>query len=704
MIDQVTQAQVYQYVRELVGELPVWVDGEMYTITTRYTYSGIPIQKTTGYVGQRMQNLGLHVEYQTWGDTTYPNVIGEIPGLTNPHDIFIIGAHIDDAKNTPGADDNASGSVATMLAANILSQYQWGCTLRFAFWTGEEQGMEGSEAYALQAVNDNENIIAYLNLDKIAWNTIGSNPDISLFYEPSIPSSLPLAQLFAEVVSAYNLDLIPTIATGNYASDHSSFWQYGFNSIMAIQDKLTGDTNPYSHTPGDTVTHTDPIYFTNFVKASIATFAHMSNCLVSNEPVTQAEFTWQPLNPVNRELITFTGTSDGSGPKTYTWDFGDGTGGTGISPTHSYMSSGDYTVVFTTTNAFGSASAEHLISVTQTNIPPVVNAGPDQIVSMDNSVTLNGSASDDGLPNPPGMVTTLWNMVSGPGNVSFSSPSSPITTASFSSSGTYILRLTASDSKLITYDEVSIVVTGGSSPTITEVRVSSSSNDAEESATGVVNLVSSDLELVLDANLQTVGMRFIGITIPKNAYINTAYIQFQVDETGSSATSLTIRGEAQDNPGTFSTTNKNISSRLKTAASVSWSPPYWTVVDQAGVDQRTPDISTIIQELVIVWAGLSVIQWSSLLEELANERLRHTRVFTLLHPCYLLNIPFLPKYTHTYLHAYTNQHTSIDHSRTQTATFTSSPTSTITPPPARHPPSPQYQPPLTRLHRVRRLV
>jgi Zn-dependent M28 family amino/carboxypeptidase len=75
-------------------------------------------------------------------------VIGEIPGLVNPDDIFIIGAHIDDVTGTPGADDNASGSVATLLAADILSQYDWGCTLRFAFWTGEEQGLLGSDVYA----------------------------------------------------------------------------------------------------------------------------------------------------------------------------------------------------------------------------------------------------------------------------------------------------------------------------------------------------------------------------------------------------------------------------------------------------------------------------------------------------------------------------------------------------------------------------
>src|SRR4030042_1173924 len=132
MIDQVTETQVYTYNRQLAGELPIWMDGDWYTINTRHTNRGTPIQKTMHYVGQHMENdLGMNVEYHVWQNDTNPNVIGEIPGLVNPDDIFIIGAHIDDVNGTNGADDNASGSVATLLAADILSHYHWGFTPPF---------------------------------------------------------------------------------------------------------------------------------------------------------------------------------------------------------------------------------------------------------------------------------------------------------------------------------------------------------------------------------------------------------------------------------------------------------------------------------------------------------------------------------------------------------------------------------------------
>ncbi len=222
----------------------------------------------------------MDVEYHNWEGPTYPNVIGEIPGSTNPDDIYMIGAHLDDVQGVPGADDNASGSVATLLAADILSQYQWGCTLRFAFWTGEEQGLVGSSYYAQRAYNQGENILGYLNLDMIAWNTVGSQPYITLAYSSALPNTHQLALLYTDVIAAYNINLVADYAPDMWGSDHNSFWDYGFTSILAIEDDIHGDFNPYYHTSQDTPAHTDPVYFTNFTKASLATFAHMTGCLI----------------------------------------------------------------------------------------------------------------------------------------------------------------------------------------------------------------------------------------------------------------------------------------------------------------------------------------------------------------------------------------------------------------------------------------
>ncbi|HNB54569.1 MAG TPA: M28 family peptidase, partial [Anaerolineales bacterium] len=216
IIDQITTAGIENYTGGLSGEWPVTIGGSPYTIATRNTYTGTPIQKATQYIGEHLAALGLDVTYDQWGGSTYPNVIGELPGQTNPDDIYIIGAHLDDMPSgalAPGADDNGSGSVATLLAADLFTQYNWGCTLRFAFWTGEEQGLLGSAAYAQDAYNAGENILGYINLDMIAWNTAASTPDIDLHADSSLPATVTLAQLYADVIDAYNLNLVPQVIT-----------------------------------------------------------------------------------------------------------------------------------------------------------------------------------------------------------------------------------------------------------------------------------------------------------------------------------------------------------------------------------------------------------------------------------------------------------------------------------------------------------
>jgi hypothetical protein len=131
-----------------------------------------------------------------------------------------------------------------------------------------------------------------------------------------------------------------------------------------------------------------------------------------------------------------------------------------------------------------------------------------------------------------------------------------------------------------------------------EVRVAAGSDDAEESSSGSVSLGSSDLELVTDASVQTVGIRFAGLAIPPGAVIRSAAVQFQVDEATSDATALTIHAQAADNAPTFTTATANISSRPRTAAQAPWVPAAWNTIGAAGVEQRSADLSAVIQEIV----------------------------------------------------------------------------------------------------------
>jgi RHS repeat-associated protein len=119
-------------------------------------------------------------------------------------------------------------------------------------------------------------------------------------------------------------------------------------------------------------------------------------------------------------------------------------------------------------NVFPSTLSAHWCTIGPDN-PPAVVAGSNQtIVLPANTVALSGFASDDGLP-AGATLTYLWTMVSGPGTVTFSSPTSLATNAQFSSVGQYVLRLTVSDTQLLGFDDLTITLQSSPSPVILSV-------------------------------------------------------------------------------------------------------------------------------------------------------------------------------------------------------------------------------------------
>ncbi len=131
-----------------------------------------------------------------------------------------------------------------------------------------------------------------------------------------------------------------------------------------------------------------------------------------------------------------------------------------------------------------------------------------------------------------------------------------------------------------------------------EARIRRGADDVEQRSNGTVSTNSTDLELVDDGGAQTVGLRFEGLGIPAGARILRAAIQFATDEAGNGNTQVAIRGEAAANPAAFAATANNLSLRRTTAASVAWAIAPWATIGEAGAAQKTPDLASIVQELV----------------------------------------------------------------------------------------------------------
>ena len=235
------------------------------------------------------------------------------------------------------------------------------------------------------------------------------------------------------------------------------------------------------------------------------------------------------------------------------------------------------------------------------NRAPIVDAGENQTVSTVGSVTLSGTAVDDGLPAGGGLDLT-WSRVSGAGDATFSDPTSATTSVTFSAAGEQVVRFSADDGELSASDELTVSVRDASGTSVARSRVAARTDDAEEGTNGEIGLTSSDLELTVawenDFEPQLVGLRFRALTVPRDASVTAAYVQFQSDETHSGTTRLRIRAQAGDDAPPFSSATNDISSRSLGESFVEWSPEPWTVVGAAGARQRTPDLSPVIEELV----------------------------------------------------------------------------------------------------------
>lgn len=123
--------------------------------------------------------------------------------------------------------------------------------------------------------------------------------------------------------------------------------------------------------------------------------------------------------------------------------------------TPDYVQAGIVPITFTVSDGSLSASETVTITVTDTNRPPTVNAGTDQVVTLPASANLDGTLTDADLPT--GGLTAGWTKVSGPGTVTFGSSTAVDTTAAFSIEGTYVLRLTANDGVVSVSDDLTVI-------------------------------------------------------------------------------------------------------------------------------------------------------------------------------------------------------------------------------------------------------
>ena len=205
------------------GAVPsVVLAAEQYNMIVRLAQRGIPVR--------------LRVELRTTydADTRTFNVLGDIPG-TDPAvagQVVLVGAHLDSWHSASGATDNGDGSLAVMEAARILAALdpRPRRTIRFALWSGEEQGLLGARAYIeehLASEADRANLQVYLNDDP------GSGRSLGFYMEENLPAK---AIFDAWLEPLRDLDVTMNVEAGIGSTDHVPFVRMGLPGFNVIKD------------------------------------------------------------------------------------------------------------------------------------------------------------------------------------------------------------------------------------------------------------------------------------------------------------------------------------------------------------------------------------------------------------------------------------------------------------------------------------
>jgi hypothetical protein len=215
--------------------------GEHYNMIARMMQRGLAVKL----------RVNVQAHYVTDDQNSY-NVTAEIPGI-DPRlksEVVLLGAHLDSWHTGTGASDNADGVAVVIEAMRILKSLdlQPKRTIRVALWSGEEEGLLGSKAYATQHLAGDANqeardrMFVYFNID----------PATGPIYGWYMQDSEPAKALFDRWLEPLkDLGARKNVIAGIGNTDHLSFRAVGVPGFNPIQEYKDYDVRMH-HTNVDT--------------------------------------------------------------------------------------------------------------------------------------------------------------------------------------------------------------------------------------------------------------------------------------------------------------------------------------------------------------------------------------------------------------------------------------------------------------------
>jgi hypothetical protein len=299
MIQQVNEDMLYRYLKNLTDFGPRKTGTENCKLAAQYIYD-------------EFEKMSLDVEFHNWDFDEFEsqNVVATIDG-TNPESdaIFIISAHYDTVKNSPGANDDGSGVAAVLAIANILSKYSFNHTIRFIAFSGEEVGTYGSFTYARDAYNRGDNIIAVLNPDIIGYADTEKGGKVIRFANMDRSAWIP--EYANELSEKYYDEVELTVENiPNYrGADNQAFVDYGYDGVWIVEH----DGHQWGHSPEDTIDHINFSYLNKATKLLLAILAEIATRPIDVQVILKTPIEGKgyffdfPLIPLNLGKFHFEG-------------------------------------------------------------------------------------------------------------------------------------------------------------------------------------------------------------------------------------------------------------------------------------------------------------------------------------------------------------------------------------------------------------
>lgn len=214
----------------------------------------------------------------TFGNTTSKNLVVTKTGTVYPNTYVIICGHYDTIAG-PGVSDNGSGTSILLEAARILKDVPTEYSVKFIHFSGEEQGLLGSNHYVNNVVFQNNvrqlNLRVVFNIDQVGGKIGNVNNNITCESDQSGQSgnnaaSLAMTQQLANCTTLYSP--LQTTMSNAYASDYIPFENKG-EIITGFYETVRSNNE---HTANDTFANVDPVYVFNVGKAAVGALQHFA--------------------------------------------------------------------------------------------------------------------------------------------------------------------------------------------------------------------------------------------------------------------------------------------------------------------------------------------------------------------------------------------------------------------------------------------